>query len=45
VILRAQRPQFCALSNEKMRQAGVVMPTWQDAVARYARAVSQSREV
>ena len=45
VTLRAQRPQFCALSNEKMRQAGVVMPTWQDAVARYARAVSQSREV
>jgi len=22
-----------------MRQAGVAMPTWQDAVARYARAV------
>jgi dTDP-4-dehydrorhamnose reductase len=39
VRLRAQRPQFCALSNDKMRQAGVAMPTWQDAVARYARAV------
>jgi len=40
VRLRAQRPQFCALSNEKMRQAGVGMPTWQDALARFARAVT-----
>jgi dTDP-4-dehydrorhamnose reductase len=35
VTLRAERPQFCALSNEKLRQAGVEMPTWQDALARY----------
>jgi len=40
VRLRAQRPQFCALSNDKMRQAGVAMPTWQDALARFARAVT-----
>jgi dTDP-4-dehydrorhamnose reductase len=40
VTLRAQRPQFCALSNEKLRQAGVAMPTWQDALARYARTVT-----
>jgi dTDP-4-dehydrorhamnose reductase len=36
VPLRAERPRFCALSNEKLRRAGVEMPTWQDAVARFA---------
>ena len=35
VPLRAARPQYCALSNEKLRSAGVTMPTWQQAVARY----------
>jgi len=35
VTLKARRPQYCALSNEKLRQAGVQMPTWQDALARY----------
>jgi dTDP-4-dehydrorhamnose reductase len=40
VTLRAQRPQFCALSNAKLRQAGIEMPTWQDALARFARAVT-----
>jgi dTDP-4-dehydrorhamnose reductase len=34
VTLRAQRPQFCALSNEKLRRAGVDMPPWQDAIGR-----------
>jgi dTDP-4-dehydrorhamnose reductase len=33
--LRAQRPQYCALSNEKLRAAGIDMPTWQMALARY----------
>ena len=33
--LRASRPMFCALSNAKLRFAGVDMPTWQDALARY----------
>jgi dTDP-4-dehydrorhamnose reductase len=33
--LRAQRPMFCALSNEKLRSAGVDMPAWQDALQRY----------
>ena len=33
--LRASRPQFCALSNEKLRAAGVAMPAWQDALRRY----------
>lgn len=39
VPLRAARPQYCAMSNERLRSAGVEMPTWQDAVARYASAL------
>ena len=35
--LRAPRPRFCALSNRKFAAAGVEMPHWRDAVARYAR--------
>ena len=35
--LRAPRPRFCALSNRKLAAAGVDMPHWRDAVARYAR--------
>jgi dTDP-4-dehydrorhamnose reductase len=35
VKLRASRPQYSALSNEKLRAAGVAMPSWQDALARY----------
>ena len=38
VKLKAKRPQFCALSNVKLRSLGIVMPTWQDAVSRYAKA-------
>ena len=34
--LRAPRPRFCALSNRKLAAAGVEMPHWRDAVARYA---------
>jgi dTDP-4-dehydrorhamnose reductase len=34
MALRASRPQYCALSNEKLRHAGIEMPTWQDALAR-----------
>jgi dTDP-4-dehydrorhamnose reductase len=33
--LRAERPLYCALSNAKLLSAGVVMRTWQDALARY----------
>ena len=40
VKLRAARPQFCALSNDKLRAAGVAMPAWQDALARYVSSVS-----
>jgi dTDP-4-dehydrorhamnose reductase len=35
VTLRAQRPRYCALSNQKLAAAGIVMPAWQDALARY----------
>ena len=37
VPLRAQRPQYCALSNQKLASTGVAMPSWQDAIARYLR--------
>ena len=30
--LRAPRPRYCALSNDKLRAAGVAMPSWQDAL-------------
>ena len=32
----APRPLFAALSNTKLREAGIPMPHWQDAMARYA---------
>jgi len=35
VKLRVRRPQFCALSNQKLRSLGIEMPPWQDAVGRY----------
>jgi dTDP-4-dehydrorhamnose reductase len=33
--LRASRPRFAALSNAKLARAGVRLPAWQDALARY----------
>ncbi len=35
VPMRAKRPQYCALSNTKLTEAGIPMPPWQDAIARY----------
>jgi dTDP-4-dehydrorhamnose reductase len=35
VKLAAARPRYCALSNEKLRAAGIAMPAWQDALDRY----------
>jgi dTDP-4-dehydrorhamnose reductase len=35
VPLRAARPVYAALSNAKLAAAGISMPTWQDALARY----------
>jgi dTDP-4-dehydrorhamnose reductase len=37
MVLKAARPQYCALSNDKLRSIGVEMPAWQDALARYVR--------
>jgi dTDP-4-dehydrorhamnose reductase len=33
--LRAARPRYCALSNEKLAAAGVAMPHWEDAMRRH----------
>ncbi len=33
--LKARRPRFCALSNDKLARAGVRMPDWREALARY----------
>jgi dTDP-4-dehydrorhamnose reductase len=35
VKLKARRPVYCALSNEKLRAAGIEMPAWQEALGRY----------
>lgn len=35
VTPKAKRPQYAALSNEKLRLAGVAMPSWRDAISRY----------
>jgi dTDP-4-dehydrorhamnose reductase len=35
VSLKAKRPQYCALSNAKLRAVGVEMPEWRDALRRY----------
>lgn len=49
VPLRASRPVHAALSNAKLADAGIVMPAWQDALARsverrFAKAAPQSRD-
>ena len=41
VSLKATRPQFCALANDKLRAAGVEMPAWQDALADYVAALQR----
>jgi dTDP-4-dehydrorhamnose reductase len=35
VGLRAVRPRYCALSNQKLAETAISMPTWQDALKRY----------
>lgn len=35
VKMRARRPRFAALDNQKLTLAGFRMPTWQDALARH----------
>jgi dTDP-4-dehydrorhamnose reductase len=36
--LKANRPVYCALSNDKLRSLGIEMTSWQDALARSLRA-------
>lgn len=33
--LVAPRPRYCAMSNAKLAAVGIVLPTWQDALARF----------
>jgi dTDP-4-dehydrorhamnose reductase len=35
VPMKARRPQYAALSNEKLAGVGIRMPAWQDALRRY----------
>jgi dTDP-4-dehydrorhamnose reductase len=35
VKLKARRPRYCALSNEKVRAAGCDLPSWQHALAEF----------
>jgi len=35
VPFRAKRPQYAALSNDKLRRAGIEMPSWREAIRRY----------
>jgi len=44
MVLKAARPQYCALSNEKLRSVGIEMPSWQDALARYVVRLSDFHE-
>ena len=45
MTLRAPRPLYCALSNAKIAAAGAPMPSWQDAVRRFAAECKRSRTV
>ena len=42
VPLKAARPAYCVLSNARLARAGITMPTWQDAVKRYAESLLSS---
>jgi dTDP-4-dehydrorhamnose reductase len=43
VQLRAHRPVYCALANDRLASAtGAPMPSWQDAIARYLKAAMTS---
>ena len=33
--LKAPRPRYCALANDRLAAAGIAMPDWRDALARY----------
>jgi len=40
ITLRAMRPRYCALSNEKLASVGITMPSWQDALRRYCGSIA-----
>jgi dTDP-4-dehydrorhamnose reductase len=40
VPMNVKRPQYCALSNAKLRAAGVEMPAWRDALRRHLATLS-----
>jgi dTDP-4-dehydrorhamnose reductase len=40
VPLRARRPKYCALSNEKLHAIGIDMPDWRNALARYVATIA-----
>jgi dTDP-4-dehydrorhamnose reductase len=42
--LKAPRPRYCALSSARLAAAGIVMPTWQDALGRYLSSAFLSRD-
>jgi dTDP-4-dehydrorhamnose reductase len=37
---KARRPRFCALSNDKLRAAGIEMPDWKSTITRHLRAIA-----
>lgn len=43
VQLRASRPRYAALDNSKLAAAGVLLPSWEDALDRYLGAKAQER--
>jgi dTDP-4-dehydrorhamnose reductase len=45
VPLRARRPRYCALANDKLRRAAFTMPDWQDAITRALAAHRQKVEL
>ncbi len=44
VVMRAPRPQYCALSNRKLSAAGVAMPPWDDAIERHLRSLDPTSQ-
>ena len=42
VRMKAARPRYCALSNDKLASTGLHMPTWQDALRRWLSTDRQS---
>lgn len=38
LAMRVRRPLNAAMSNEKLRRAGITLPTWKDALSRHVRA-------